>query len=198
MAQRFQKGGMELFFDKGPEKFAAPVLVGASVQLDPTVVPGDVLPGCPVLTAVGLLARTLGADKLIPSSATDALPLDPAHPWVDAIVPNTVKGQITTPFELAGSGFKPYELVTVTLTQVVKDDKQKPYTKSFQANTYANGSFDLTVSDFPVDTYVVTAAGGAPNDQFESPVPLDLTVPTIPQQSVTGTACPQVGLPVDN
>lgn len=197
MAQRFQKGGMELFFDTSGETFQQPVWSDRPIYLDPTVVPGEARPGCVVVTAVGLLARSIGSDKIIPSAATEALPLDPNHPWVDTFVPPVVKGQIKTSFQLTGSGFKPNEMVTVRLTPAPNSGLQA---MSFPpVKTYADGSFDVVFSDVVIGAYDMTATGSGPLDQFDGQVDLSVsTVPAAPTAQGQGQGCPTVGMPVGN
>jgi hypothetical protein len=204
MAQRFQKGGMEMFFDSSPqEQFGAPVWQDRPVFLDPTVVPGDARPGCIATTAVGLLARTIGSDKLIPSAATQALPLDPSHPWVDAFVPPLAQGQLKTSFQLTGTGFKAKETVTITLTSVPPLSTQSQ--TAFQprvvtlptVTTQADGSFDAVARDVPVDIYNLKAVGSG-GDEYDALQPLDLHVSTV-ESTVGGQhTCGTVGLPVGN
>jgi hypothetical protein len=104
VAQRFQKGGLQMFL--------------ADVPLDPTIVPGDGKKGCLAITAVGRLARRLGAGKIIPSVATQPEPLEnPPKSRVIAYVPpaNGPRGSLID-FELVGTGFQPGEPVTIKMT----------------------------------------------------------------------------------
>jgi hypothetical protein len=214
MAERFQKGGLEFFTDGGSESFFGPVWTDRPVVGDPTVVPGEAHVGCLASTAVGLLARSLGSDKLIPSSATEALPLDPDHAWVDAFIPPLVQNQTTTWFKLTGSGFKPSETVTVQLSaptaagSKTQSAAASPLT-SVQVTTQADGSFDLQLTDIPVGVYQLTATGtGAtskssststfltgPVDTYSGPV--DLTVSTVDQTRFGKVSC-NLGLPIGN
>jgi hypothetical protein len=216
MAQRFQKGGLEYFIDAGGEGFSDPTWTDRPVLGDPTVVPGEARPGCLASTAVGLLARTIGSDKLIPSSATEALPLDPDHAWVDAFVPPVVVNQTTTWFKLTGSGFNPNETVTVQLGAPTAARSQ-PQTGStttgplapVQVKTHADGSFDVQLTDIPIGVYQLTAVGAgaakqtsvtssgtnALSDTYTGSV--DLTVSTVDQTRFGKQSC-SLGLAVGN
>jgi hypothetical protein len=190
MAQRFQKGGMQLFFDSTPnESFGTPIWNDRPVMVDPTVAPGDARPGCVVITAVGLLARTIGSDKLIPSAATEALPLDPSHTWIDAFVPQVLPDQRTTSAQLTGSGFKLNETVSIRLTS-----PSLPPIDAGTVSTFADGSFQAVVSA-PVGVYQMTATGSL-GDGFTGS--LDLTASTVDPANQRSQQCGTVGLPVGN
>jgi hypothetical protein len=104
--QRFQKGALQLFIEDAPA--------------EPTVVPGDGRRGCVALTAVGRIARSLGAGKLIPGSAVQPEPLEqPARVhFVASVPPLTAQGQQLIQFGLVGTGFDPGEPVTIRLVPV--------------------------------------------------------------------------------
>src|SRR5205823_2661567 len=119
VAQRFQKGGMQLFLQASPNETFTPAgwSGNPTYLLDPTVVPGDGVKGCVALTAVGLLARTLGADRIIPTSAIRPLPLDPSPlPSVVPFVPPAGPGQLMLQFQLSGTTYGVSEPVTIHLT----------------------------------------------------------------------------------
>ena len=210
MAQRFQKAGMQLFFeDVANEKFQSPTWTDIPVSLDPTVVPGDGRKGCVALTAVGLLARSIGADKLIPSTALEPRPLDPSpRPSVQWFVPQVAPGQFMTSFQLMGTGFAANEPITIRLT-----DPSVPGTASGAAtagtlppvvsHVTANrdGSFDAIVTA-RVGTYQLVASGDQSQQMFIDRV--DLTIPsgiyvdTLAGASQSGSGCRPVGLPIGN
>jgi hypothetical protein len=211
MAQRFQKGGLEFFIEgPGETDFSDPTWTDRAVLPDPTVVPGEARPGCVASTAVGLLARTIGSDKLIPSSATEALPLDPDHPWLDSFVPPLVLNQKTTWFKVTGSGFGPSEIVTVQLgTPGSQSQTAAGPFAPVQVMTQADGSFDLQLTDIPVGAYQLTAVGAGaakqsgltnkttnlPPDTYVGSV--DLTVSTVDMTAYGKQSC-SLGLPVGN
>ena len=103
VAQWSQKAGLQLFL--------------ADVPLDPTIVPGDGKQGCLAITAVGRLARRLGAGKLIPSLATQPEPLEspPLTHFIAYVPPTTVANQSSIEFEMIGTGFLPGEPITIRL-----------------------------------------------------------------------------------
>ncbi len=127
VAQRFQKMGFELFLDDHP--------------FDPTIVPNDGKKGCVTLTAVGRLARRLGAGVLIPK---DALQTEPPTPqgrgYVTWYVPKVDPSQGFVDFELVAVGFDPGEPVTVTLTP--PPDSGYDTLVVHVSATDADGSFD--------------------------------------------------------
>jgi hypothetical protein len=103
IAQRFQKTGLQYFLENVPN--------------DPTVVPGDGKEGCVAITAIGRLARRLGAGRIIPGTATLPEPSDTqehAH-FVAIVPPLTAEGQKTIQVEMIGTGFQPGEPVTIRL-----------------------------------------------------------------------------------
>src|SRR5438445_7372392 len=137
VAQRFQKAGLQLFL--------------ADVALDPTIVPGDGKQGCLAITAVGRLARRLGAGKLIPSLATQPEPLEnPPKSRVVAYVP-PADGKAGSPieFELVGTGFQPGEPVTIKMTPLADANKftsPYPVVISRVDAADADGSFDQMIT----------------------------------------------------
>jgi LGFP repeat-containing protein len=111
-AQRFQKAGLQLYVQDGHESFSG------MIGMDPTIVPGDGRPGCVVLTATGLLARTLGAGRLIPADKIQPVPLPPTQPdpHFTTYVPPVDMSVPTTMFQMTGTGFGPNEPLTISLT----------------------------------------------------------------------------------
>jgi hypothetical protein len=200
MAQRFQKLGLELFFEDAPnETFAAPTWNDIPIRFDPTVVPGDGKKGCVALTAVGLLARSIGADKLIPSTALEPRPLDPSpHPSVQAFVPPIAQGQLMTSFQLMGTGFAANEQLTISLSDVRVNPTAAPLPPvTTRVTAGRDGSFDSIVAA-RVGTYQLMVSG-ATSQQGYADI-LDLTLPsgiyvdTIDRTNVL--SCRPVGLPV--
>jgi hypothetical protein len=204
MAQRFQKAGMELFFDDTPrESFATPTWSDSiPVQFDPTVVPGDGQKGCVTLTAVGMLARSIGADKLIPSQALEPQPLDPApRPSVQWFVPPVAQNQLSTSFQLMGASFGPNETVVINMTDArltASNTVLAPVTT--RATTMRDGSFNAVISSAQVGTYRITVTGQTTGKTFVDNI--DLTVPSgifiTGGGSSTPTGCKITGLPVGN
>jgi hypothetical protein len=198
MAQRFQKAGMQLFFEDTPqEKYTAPAWDDVSLRFDPTVVPGDAKKGCLALTAVGLLARSIGADKVIPSMALEPRPLDPSpRPSLESFVPAVAQGQLMTSFQLVGTGFAGDEPLTITLTDTRSNPTggQLPTVVNHVSATYRDGSFDAVMSA-RVGTYQITVVGDTSHDTYMDV--LDLTTPSgiYVLGGRTGT-CGSVGLPV--
>src|SRR5437868_159523 len=137
VAQRFQKAGLQLFL--------------ADVPLDPTIVPGDGKKGCIAITAVGRLARRLGAGKIIPSIATQPEPLEnPPKSRVIAYVP-PADGKQGSPieFELVGTGFQPGEPVTIKMTPLADANQftsPYPVVISRVDAADADGSFDQMIT----------------------------------------------------
>jgi hypothetical protein len=137
VAQRFQKAGLQLFL--------------ADVPLDPTIVPGDGKKGCIAITAVGRLARRLGAGRIIPSIATQPEPLEnPPKARVVAYVP-PADGKAGSPidFELVGTGFQPGEPVTIKMTPLPDPNQLTspyPVVVSRVDATDADGSFDQMIT----------------------------------------------------
>jgi hypothetical protein len=189
IAQRFQKAGMQMFVEDAnqkanQEKAATPYPNQSSpshaILLDPTIVPGDGAQGCVALTAVGLLARTIGADRIIPADKIQPLPLAPTSgPNFTAYIPQPSSS--TTTFELDGTGFKPSEQVTVRLSGNVVG----------HTTAYRDGSFDLVLTA-PVGTYTVEARGDTSNKSYQKTV--DLSIQNIQQtpSMATSTACKPV------
>jgi hypothetical protein len=137
VAQRFQKGGLQLFL--------------ADVPLDPTIVPGDGKKGCIAITAVGRLARRLGAGRIIPSVSTQPEPLEnPPKARVVAYVP-PADGKAGSPidFELVGTGFQPGEPVLIKMTPLPEPNQlTSPYSAvvSRVDAVDADGSFDQMIT----------------------------------------------------
>ncbi|HEV7663155.1 MAG TPA: hypothetical protein VGQ62_06435 [Chloroflexota bacterium] len=133
VAQRFQKAGLQLFLD--------------DVPLDPTIVPGDGRKGCLAITAVGRLARRLGAGKLIPSLATQPEPLEnpPTTHFVAYVPPTTVANQSALDFEMIGTGYQPGEPLTIKLIPVAPQGANQPLMPRLVSHVDAadaDGSFD--------------------------------------------------------
>jgi len=216
LAQRFQKGGMQLF-------------LGSSTSLDPTIVPGDAVPGCVAVTAVGLLARTVGIDRLIPSSAIQPLPTIPGTPppFFTVYVAPVSPGQSTVAAQLSGTGYAPNEPITIhwtpvptatatlsatilspsgsaaasTTGSVVPSAGAAPVATQLTSHVAAanhDGSFDH--ADTPVlGIYIVTATGDVSGRTY-SQQQVDLRTPTIATTQTTAgqSSCRAVGLPVGN
>jgi hypothetical protein len=149
VVQRFQKGGLQLFLD--------------DVAVDPTIVPGDGRRGCISLTAVGRLARRLGAGKLLPSVATLPEPVEspPRVHMVASVPPTTSQAQTSIQFELIGTGFDPGEPVTIRLVPQPNSNQLstplQPVVSRVDAAD-ADGSFDQLVTA-RIATYTVTLTG---------------------------------------
>lgn len=198
MAQRFQKAGMELFFEDAPqESYTAPTWGDVTLQFDPTVVPGDARKGCLALTAVGLLARSIGADKLIPSTALEPRPLDPSpRPSLQSFVPPVAQGQPMTSFQLVGTGFAGGEPITVTLSdgQTSPTGGALPNVVLHVPAAYRDGSFDAVMSA-RVGTYQISVTGDTSHDAYTDS--LDLTTPSgIYVVGGRTGSCGSVGLPI--
>jgi hypothetical protein len=137
VAQRFQKAGLQLFL--------------ADVPLDPTIVPGDGKKGCIAITAVGRLARRLGAGRIIPAIATQPEPLEnPPKARVTAYIP-PADGKAGSPieFELVGTGFQPGEPVTIKMTSLPEPNQLTspyPVVVSRVDATDDDGSFDQMIT----------------------------------------------------
>jgi len=204
MAQRFQKAGMELFLEDTPkETFSTPTWSDSiPVQFDPTVVPGDGQKGCVTLTAVGMLARSIGADKLIPSQALEPQPLDPApRPSVQWFVPPVAQNQLSTSFQLMGASFGSNETVVINMTDARLTSTTTllaPITT--RATTTRDGSFNAVITSAQVGTYRITVTGQTTGKTFIDNI--DLTVPSGIFVSGGGsgapTGCKITGLPVGN
>jgi hypothetical protein len=170
VAQRFQKGGLQLFLEDSMN--------------DPTIVPGDGKAGCLAITAVGRLARRLGAGKIIPSVATQPEPTEtPAKVHFVAYVPPvTSAGQSVIQFEMVGIGFDPGEAVTIKLSPVPGANQMTtpyPVVISKVDAADADGSFDQMVTA-RVATYTVSVSGqtsGKVLDAAQDPI-LDLAHPS--------------------
>jgi LGFP repeat len=200
VAQRLQKGGMQLFVQSSPnETFLPAGWNGApSYLLDPTIVPGDGVTGCVALTAVGLLARTVGADRIIPTTAIQALPVDPTEPpFVQALVPAAAPDQTRLQFQLAGSAFGIGEPVTIRLTDANPDPQSKPLpaVTSHVVATNLDGSFDqILTARIGIYDLVATSDVSAKTAYAGT---LNLNVPTVGSRaSSTATTCRDVGLPI--
>jgi hypothetical protein len=170
VAQRFQKGGLQLFL--------------ADVPLDPTIVPGDGKKGCIAITAVGRLARRLGAGRIIPSVSTQPEPLEnPPKARVVAYVP-PADGKAGSPidFELVGTGFQPGEPVLIKMTPLPEPNQlTSPYSAvvSRVDAVDADGSFDQMITA-RVLRYKLDITGEWSHltlDAMQDPM-LDLSVPS--------------------
>jgi hypothetical protein len=170
VAQRFQKGALQLFLD--------------SQTADPTIVPGDGKQGCLAITAIGRLARRLGAGKIIPSVATQPLPLEnPARVhFITYVPPVTSSGQAMIQFEMVGTGFDPGEPVTIRLTPMptgAQAASPYPVVVSHVDATDPDGSFDQMVAA-RVAGYTVTLTGDISHktvDITQDPT-INLAIPT--------------------
>jgi hypothetical protein len=178
VSQRFQKAGLQLFLEDAP--------------LDPTIVPGDGRNGCLAITAVGRLARRLGAGKIIPSVATQPEPLEnpPKVHFTTFVPPITASGQTRIQFEMIGTGFDPGEPVTIRLTPLPSGNQTvAPYPVIISRVDAADpdGSFDQMVNA-RVASYTVSVTGatsGKSVDIDQDPT-IDLTAATIdPAASVS-------------
>jgi LGFP repeat len=199
LAQRFQKGGLELFLQGSPNETFAPVgWTGSPLYLlDPTVVPGDGVKGCVALTAVGLLARTVGLGKIVPAAAVVALPLDPSPlPFVQSFIPPLGPNQLMVQFQLTGSGFAPGETITLRMTDANPDPKSKllPTITAQTLAANASGAFDQVLVT-RVGTYELLATSNTTTNKVYDGI-LDLTVPTLAVSTTSSTTCRDVGLPV--
>lgn len=170
VAQRFQKTGLQLFL--------------ADVPLDPTIVPGDGRKGCLAITAVGRLARRLGAGKLIPSLATQPEPLEdpPLTHFIAYVPPQTVANQSSIEFEMIGTGFQPGEPITVRLTPIPASNQLTAVLPTVVSRIDAadpDGSFDQMMTA-RIAGYTVSLKGetsGKILDVTQDPT-LNLAVPT--------------------
>src|SRR5579864_959845 len=170
IAQRFQKSGLELFL--------------ADVPLDPTIVPGDGKNGCIAITAVGRLARRLGAGKIIPSIATQPLPLEnpPLTHFTAYVPPVTTQGQSTIEFEMIATGFKPGEPITIKMVPVPSGQQLNSPLPTIVTNVdaaSADGSFDQMITA-RIGAYTVSIHGdvsGKTLDASQDPI-LDLSQPS--------------------
>lgn len=149
VAQRFQKASLQLFL--------------ADVPLDPTIVPGDGKKGCLAITAVGRLARRLGAGKLIPSLATQPEPLEnpPLTHFIAYVPPATVANQSSIEFEIIGTGFQPGEPITIRLTPLPTSNQLTtvlPAVVSRVDAADADGSFDQMMTA-RIAAYTVSVHG---------------------------------------
>ena len=204
VAQRFQKGGLELFMEDLPpqESFVFPQMPGdAAGQLfAPTIVPGDGKKGCVALTAVGLLARTVGLDKVIPRAAVQPIPPNnQPDPYFTAYVPPPADGQIMTSFQIDGTGFAPTEPITVKLTDGMSPARGTlagsplPGVVSHVDQANSDGSFTQVITA-RIGTYTVTATGDRSGKTFSWVV--DLTIASVNSFLNRTTSCQPVGLPV--
>jgi hypothetical protein len=208
IAQRLQKGGMQLFVEDiapppPPEESFNPATAGGGAWLfDPTIVPGDAVNGCVALTAVGLLGRTVGIDKIIPYAAAQPQPFDPSQTaFFYPFIPPTVAGARTIDFQLDGTTFGSNEPVVIVLSdgmasQLVNGSTTILRNKTINVpSTNPDGSFQQVITVVPVGTYTVTATGTTSGRSFSSTV--DLTLPTL-KQTQNRSTCTAVGLPVGN
>ncbi len=175
VAQRFQKMAFQLFLDDRP--------------YDPTIVPGDGKKGCVTVTAIGRLARRIGANTLIPK---DALQTEPPTPqgrgYVTWYVPKVDPSQPFVDFELVGVGFEPGEPVTVTLAPPKDSDYDAIVVRV--ASTDADGSFDQLVHA-RVLKYKLSAVGVRSKITLEPgrDHTIDLAKPTETSNSSRATFC---------
>jgi hypothetical protein len=206
MAQRFQKSGMELFMEDLPpsqEQFAQPLFPGdqGGLLLDPTIVPGDGKKGCVALTAVGLLAREIGTDKMVPRDALQPQPADPSpKPFFTPYIP-PVNSDETVSFQLNGTNFAPNETVTIALTDGIAPDgangqtgRTLPNVSVRVAHTNADGSFEQVITA-RAGTYTITATGASGKTYSKI---VNLSSPTINVYLNRPTTCQTAGLPVAN
>ena len=195
VAQRFQKGGMQLFLQEGPESFSNPGWSGSpGVLLDPTIVPGDGRKGCVALTAVGLLARTLGADKVIPSTAIQPVPASP-NPFVDSFVPPVTPNQLLVQFQLSGSGFAASEPITISLIDARPTSMGATLPSvSSKVTAYRDGSFDQILTA-RVGVFEIIATGTLSGAKYDGILDLTVASPNYLAALTSGT-CKDVGLPI--
>ncbi len=149
VAQRFQKAGLQLFL--------------ADVPLDPTIVPGDGKKGCLAITAVGRLARRLGAGRLIPSLATQPEPLEnpPMTHFIAYVPPTTVSNQTSIEFEMIGTGFLPGEPITIRMVPIPSSTQVSsalPIVVNHVDAADPDGSFDQLMTA-RIGAYTVTLKG---------------------------------------
>jgi hypothetical protein len=170
VAERFQKGALQLFL--------------ADVPLDPTIVPGDGKKGCIAITAVGRLARRLGAGRIIPSVATQPEPLEnpPKSRVIAYVPPATGPAASLIDFELVGTGFQPGEPVTIKMTPLPEPNQLTspyPVVVSHVDAVDPDGSFDQMITA-RVLRYKLDITGELSHlvlDPSQDPT-LDLAVPT--------------------
>ena len=194
MAQRFQKAGLELFMEDAQESFGLPLTTGddSGTLFDPTIVPGDGKKGCVAVTATGYLARTIGIDKVIPRAALQPEPADP-HPnaYFTTYVPSTRPGQLSTQFQINGTGFDAGEPITIKLSAVQSGGGADTSVHVDAAN--ADGSFTKVLTAL-VGSYTVTATGDKSGKSYSTTV--DLKTATVNLFVNRPTVCQAVGLPV--
>lgn len=174
VVQRFQKGGLQLFLNDR--------------LLHSTIVLGDGRVGCVALTAVGRLARDIGAGRIIPGAALRPLPEDPVERVVisAAIPPLVREDQVTSQFELVGTGFDPGEPITVRLipadagTAAGTAGTVQPLPVTVRVDAAdSGGSFAVTITA-RVGTYNASVVGERSrrtNDPTTT-LPIDLRNPT--------------------
>jgi hypothetical protein len=206
-AQRFQKGGLQLFMEELPptvEQFALPLMNNDDVGrlFDPTIVPGDGKKGCVALTAVGLLARTIGIDKMIPRNKIQPLPLDPSpKPFFTTWIPAVATGQLMVQFQLDGTTFQPNEPITISLTDGLSPavgttpQRSLPPVTVHVDHAYSDGSFNAVVTA-RLGTYTITVTGDTSLSSTSKVI--DLTIPTVDLNVSRTSSCRAVGLPVGN
>jgi len=156
----------------------------ADVPLDPTIVPGDGKQGCIAITATGRLARRLGAGKLIPSLATQPLPLEnpPLTHFTAYVPPTTAAGQSSIEFEMIGTGFQPGEPITIKLVPIPAGQQTTvalPIVVTHVDAAGADGSFDQIIAA-RIGVYTVSIHGdtsGKVLDPTQDPM-LNLAVPS--------------------
>jgi LGFP repeat len=191
-AQRFQKAGLQLFVQEDSESYLQPIAV------DPTIVPGDGIPGCVVQTATGLLARTIGAGKLIPLEQIKPQPLVSLLPHYTTFVPQLANGQNRTSFEVSGTGFQANEPITISFTHGLEPDGKTSIAPPLpvHAGAGADGSFSVVADRIRVGSWTVTATGDKSSLSFSDTV--DLTIPTRPLMRTSTSCTTPVGLPTWN
>jgi hypothetical protein len=157
------------------------------------------------MTAVGLLARSFGADKLIPSQALEPQPLDPAPlPSVQPFIPPLNQGQLNTSFQLMGASFGSLEQVNITLTDArpLNSATAPLPTITNHVMTTRDGSFNTVINGAPVGTYRITAVGTVTGDTFVDTIdlsqPMGIYVTTTDASASGAGTCKVTGLPVGN
>ncbi len=210
VAQRFQKGGLQLFMENTAEQFDPTQTLAQPNYpfplVDPTIVPGDGQNGCVALTAVGLLARSIGVDKMIPKAQVQPVPADPnPHPYFITYIPPTTPSQLMVQFQVEGTEFAPDEPVTITLsggqgpsTGTAPGGLLQPVTISID-KAYPDGSFDQVVNA-RIGTYTLTATNKDKSGRtYSHSTVVNLAIPSDPLALVNASAtCRPVGLPISN
>jgi hypothetical protein len=141
VVQRFQKAAFQLWIDNGP----------------------GIPAGTVTLVTAGTLARQAGLVPItaaIPEPPPSRLPYIVGQPQLSG-VPIPLLGQVTRHFAIAGVGFSPGEVVTVTLVREVPAPPlptDPKFTLTLSAIARADGTFTLE-GDTLLGTYAVTALG---------------------------------------